>query len=107
MKFTTINLGENKIEIFNSFLGRETIKVNGEVVSRKFSVFGTEHTFIVQENGEAVELKINIGWGFEGIVFDLYRNNQPVVESSKNGCLFFIVIFLIVLAYGLIKDFVL
>lgn len=28
MKYTTIYLGENKIEIFNSIIGRETIKVN-------------------------------------------------------------------------------
>ena len=35
MKFTTIYLDENKIEIVSSFAGKETIKVNDEVVSQK------------------------------------------------------------------------
>ena len=33
MKFTTIYLEENIIEIHNSFLGKETIKVNNKIVS--------------------------------------------------------------------------
>jgi hypothetical protein len=108
MKFTTIYLGENKIEVFNSLLGRETIKVNGDIVSQKFSIFGTEHNFTVKENEEIVECKIDFGFGFNGVVFNLYRNNKPVVESPKSGCLiFFLVGFFIALVIGLLKDFVL
>ncbi len=47
MKYTTIYIGENKIEVFNTLLGIEKIKVNGEIVSRKFSIFGTEHNFTI------------------------------------------------------------
>lgn len=35
MKYTTVYLDENKIELFNTILGKETIKVNGEIVSEK------------------------------------------------------------------------
>jgi hypothetical protein len=105
MKFTTIYLGENKIEVFNSLLGRETIKVNGEIVSQKYSIFGAEHNFIIKENEESVEYKIDFGFGFNGVVFDLYRNSKPIVESPKMGCMFFVIIVMIALVVGLIGSF--
>lgn len=92
MKFTTIYLGENKIEIHNSLLGKETIKVNGEVVSGKFSVTGAEHLFPITENETAVNCKIRIGYGLSGVVFDLYKNNQPVIQSPMPGYLSFYII---------------
>jgi len=107
MRFTTIYLGENKIEVFNNLLGRETIKVNGEIVSRKFSIFGAEHIFTLKENEESIEHRIDFGFGFNGVVFSLYRENKPIIESPKNGCLLFIAIFFIALTIGLLKDFVL
>ena len=108
MKFTTIYLEENKIEIFNSILGRETIKVNGEIVSSKFSITGAEHIFSITENGTITDCKLKLGFGFNGVVFDLYKNNKPIVESPKSGCLIlFIVVFFIALVIGLLKDFVL
>ena len=45
MKLTTVYLGDKKIEFFNSLIGMETVKVNNEVVSSKFSITGTEHLF--------------------------------------------------------------
>ena len=106
MKYTTIHVGENKIEVFNTLLGVEKIKVNGEIVSRKFSIFGAEHNFTIKENDKNVECKIDFGFGLHGVVFNLYKDNKPIVESPKNGCLLFIVIFLVALAIGLMKDFV-
>lgn len=64
-------------------IGVEKIKVNGEIVSQKFSVFGTEHNFTIKENDENVECKIDLGFGFHGVVFSLYKNNIPIVESPK------------------------
>jgi len=43
MKYTTVHLYENKIELFNTFLGKETVKVNGEIVSEKSLISVTEH----------------------------------------------------------------
>src|SRR5688500_13246884 len=100
MKFTTIYLGENKIEIFNSILGRETVKVNDEEVSSKFSIKGTEHIFNIHEDEKEVECKLSMGLGLSGVVIDLYKNGKPVIESPKKGCvgvflIFFVLIFLI------------
>ncbi|WP_158614712.1 hypothetical protein [Flavobacterium sp. RSP49] len=50
MKFTTITLGTNKIEVFNSFIGKETIVLNGKVVSEKNSITGATHHFKMIEN---------------------------------------------------------
>lgn len=74
MKFTTIHLGENKIEIFNSILGKETIKVNGETVSAKYSIMGTEHPFKLIENEVESDCKIITGMGLNGVVIDFYKD---------------------------------
>jgi len=103
MKFTTIYLEANKIEILNSILGRETIKVNGEIVSTKFSISGAEHLFPISENGITANCRLRMGFGYSGVVFDLYKNNKPIVESPKSGFLIFIITaFFITLFIGLV-----
>jgi len=99
MKFTTVYLDENKIEIFNSILGRETIKVNGEVVSDKYSITGGEHLFSITENGTIANCKLRMGFGLNGVVFDLYKNKKPIVESPKND---FLKIFIALLIFGIL-----
>jgi hypothetical protein len=59
MKFTTIYLEKNIIEIHNSFLGKETIKVNNEIVSEICSFFGAEHGFKLNEKGSTTDCIIN------------------------------------------------
>lgn len=105
MKFTTIYLGENKIEVFNTLIGREIIKVNGEIVSQKFSIFGAKHIFSIKENEEPVECKMDFGLGFNGVVFNLYRHDKPVVESPMIGCSFVVILIVIIIAIVLIKDY--
>lgn len=85
MIFTTIYLENNKIEIHNSLLGKETIKVNDAIVSSKSSITGTEHTFNVIENGTESNCKVILGYGLNGVVFDFYKNDRPVIESPKSG----------------------
>jgi hypothetical protein len=96
MKFTTIYLDENKIEIFNSILGRETIKVNAEVVSSKYSITGAEHRFSITENGKPADCRLKMGFGFNGVVFDLYKNQKPIVESPKNDFVKIIIALLVI-----------
>ena len=90
MKYFTIYLGENRIEIFNSLIGKETIKVNGEIVSSKFSLTGTEHHFKLTEYDKESDYKIITGFGINGVVIDLYINDKPIIESSKSSCLGFL-----------------
>lgn len=85
MKFTTVHLDNNKIELFNSILGKETIKVNNKIVSEKRSVFGTVHSFKIAENGKDVTCKLATGFGFNGVVIDLYKEGKPIIESPKSG----------------------
>jgi hypothetical protein len=87
MKFTTIYLGEIKIELFNTLLGREIVKVNGEIVSSEFSIAGTEHDFKIIENDVESSCKLVTGFGLHGVVIDLYRDDKPIIESPKVGCL--------------------
>jgi len=104
MKFTTIYLGENKIELFNSMIGKEIVKVNGEIVSSKFSMIGTEHHFSISENDAEANCKLVTGFGLNGVVIDLYKNEKPIIESPKSGCLgFFLIIVVIVFLIGFLE----
>ena len=98
MKFTTIYLGENTIELYNSLLGVETVKVNGEKVSSIFSIAGADHTFTLIENGEKVECKLSTGYGLHGVVIDFYKNDQAIIKSNKVGCFVFFLLIVLVLA---------
>ncbi|MEX0724185.1 MAG: hypothetical protein WD053_09910 [Gracilimonas sp.] len=97
MKFTTIQLGNNKIELFNSLLGKETVKVNGEIVSSRYSFFGAEHTFTVNEDGRDVDCSVKFGFGMNGIVFDLYKGGTPIIESEKSGCMGMLMMFVMIM----------
>ncbi|MFV8347519.1 hypothetical protein [Flavobacterium sp. ZB4P13] len=101
MKFSTIHLGNNKIEIFNSFMGKETIKLNGEIVSEKSSITGAKHNFKIIENDQKVDCKLILGYGANGVVMDLYKDNIAIIESPKSSLLailFFLVLFFVFLA---------
>lgn len=91
MKITTIYLDENKIEIYNTLLGEESIKVNGETVSNKYSITGAEHVFPIIENGKTVNCSLKLGIGLNGVIFDLYKDGQPIVESPKGNFLRFFI----------------
>ena len=103
MKYTTVHLDDNKIEIFNSLLGKETVKVNGEIVSEIYSIAGATHVFKIKENGQEVECKLAFGFGLNGVVFDLYKDEKPIIESPKKGCvgLLLIVFFIGFIIYGI------
>jgi len=84
MKYVTINLGENKIEVHNSLLGMETIKVNDKIISNEFSIFGADHYFRIVENEKEVKCKIDVRWSFQGLVYNLYKDEKPIIVYHKN-----------------------
>ena len=101
MKITTISLGETHIEFHNALSGKETIKVNGEVVSSKFSFSGMDHVFQVNEGGVKVTYKLTSGTGMFGVMFSLYKNNMPIIESPKTkGWIRFALVAIILLFIG-------
>ena len=93
MKFSTVQLDDNKIEIFNSYLGKETIKLNGVIVSEKNSISGGTHIFKIVKNDKEADCKIILGYGSNGVVMDLFVDNVAVIQSPKSS---FIIIFIIV-----------
>jgi len=88
MKYTTVHLNGNKIELFNTLLGKETVKVNGKIVSEKRSLKGTEHIFQINEN----TYKLTTGMNINGVVFSLYENDKPIIEMPKNKFAFYLIV---------------
>ena len=86
MRIITVNIGKTKIEFFNNMWnGYESIFVNGKLVSKKFSFFGVDHKFEVEEDGEWVAYVLTTGFGMEGITADLSRNGIPLLKKGKTG----------------------
>ncbi len=102
MKFATIYLDQNKIEIDNSIFGKETIRLNGSVVSKKYSLLGTKHQFFILENEKKIKCQLNLGYGPNGVVMDLYKNNQPVIESNRGS---FISVMLLLFSFSAVISF--
>ncbi|RTY84513.1 hypothetical protein EKL99_00480 [Flavobacterium sp. ZB4P23] len=100
MKFTTITLGDNKIEVFNSFMAKETIVLNGKVVSEKNSITGATHHFKMIENEQEVACKFIFGYGANGVVMSLYKDNKPVIESQRS--MFFGFVLITLLTFGFV-----
>lgn len=103
MKFATIYIDQNKIEIDNSIFGKETIRLNGSVVSQKYSLLGTKHQFFILENEKKIKYQLNLGYGPNGVVMDLYKDNQPVIESNKGS--FLLVMLLVFLLSATVSFF--
>ncbi len=107
MKYSTINLGNNSIEIHNSSFGKETIKVNNKIVSSKRSFGGAEHIFPIIENNKEVECRIRLGYGRGGITYDFYKGNEPIIVSSKSNLIPTIfIISLCIIVIGIISKFI-
>ena len=85
MKFTTILLDNNKIEIGRNFFEKDIVKVNGEIVSSKFAILGTVHRFNVFEGGEKTECRLITKMGLHCIVANFYKNGKLVYESPRIG----------------------
>lgn len=103
MKYTTVYVGDNKIELYNSLLGKEVVKLNDKTVSTKYSITGTEHKFFNLENGGEIEYKLITGFGLNGVVIDLYRDKKPIIESPKSGCLSILLIIIVIgIIFGII-----
>lgn len=98
MKVLSIYLDGNHIEYHNSLFGMESVYCNGKILSKKFSLFGAEHLFTIG----AHVYKIRITNSFAGSYIDLYRDQQAIIESSKNGC---IVIFAICVGILFLADY--
>lgn len=82
MQYKKLTSGETIIEFHNNWLGEETVIVNGQIVSKKSSVWGTNHYFTVVEDGRnaryVLTTKVNNGMQ---VALDLSRNGKLVQED--------------------------
>ena len=76
MHYKKLESGETIIEFHNNWLGEETVIVNGQVVSKKSSVWGTHHHFNVIEDGHHVRYVLTT---------KVNGNMQVFVDLKKNG----------------------
>ena len=82
MKYTTVYLDGKCIEVYNTLLGKEIIKVDQQIVSEQYSIFGGNHTFEI----DGVPYEMSFHFTIHGIAFDIIRNGKPIVESNRGGC---------------------
>lgn len=82
MHYQKIKSGATVIEFHNNWLGEETVIINGQVVSKKSSVWGTHHYFNVIEQGHNVRYVLTTKVNASMQVFlDLKRNGKVVEED--------------------------
>jgi hypothetical protein len=82
MKVMTLHHNGNQIEIHNSMTGKETIYYNKEEVSSKWSLFGTLHSFTVEEDGILIDYKVTSLLHVYGVGFDVWRDGEPIITFS-------------------------
>lgn len=83
MKYLTYFTTDNhRIDINNNWLGEEKIYHNGKLVSSQQSIFGSRHSFSVQENDKTADYQIDIAYKWPlRIGFDIYRNGRALLLS--------------------------
>jgi hypothetical protein len=79
---TVFTAAEQRIDIYNSWLGTETIYYNGEMVSKKNSIFGEQHHFAITTKNETKHYLVNIAYRWPmRIGFDVFENGKAIVLS--------------------------
>jgi len=99
MKYSTIYHGDSKIELHNSILGKETVIVDEVQVSEKYSFAGTIHRFTIKENGADKQAQLTTKLTINGVAFDLFVDNKPIIEiPENNGVVFFFFMMVILIS---------
>ena len=57
--------------------------MDNELISKKFSWFGTNHVFDVEENGEWVEYVLRTRFDFNGMSANLTRDGIQIIKGGK------------------------
>ncbi len=78
MKYAEFNIDSDKVEFFNSLFGIESVLLNGEKISRKFSFSGTNHFF--SHNSIDYSLETGFKQSKKEIKID-FKENGKVIES--------------------------
>lgn len=85
MKVFSVFYRGKEITIHNNLLGVESIRVDGEVKSSRYSSFGTTHSFTIHdEEGFADDFIVEIGYGWWGVTCNVWCNDEPLFIGLKH-----------------------
>ncbi len=93
MKYAEFTLKNNKIEFLNSVFGIESVLLNGETVSKKFSFSGFKHKLNLDSEEFILKSKYK-QFGNREIELELLKNEEliekQIVQTSKKQRLLWI-----------------
>ncbi|MEM6396766.1 MAG: tetratricopeptide repeat protein [Bacteroidota bacterium] len=82
MHYQQIKVDGIVIEFYNNWLGKETVTVNGQMVSQKSSVWGCNHHFTLMHGGHNVHYVLTTRMnGNAEVVLDLSRNGRLIKQN--------------------------
>ena len=86
MQYLKLKSGDTIIEFHNNWMGEETVIVHGHIVSKKSSIWGTDHQFIVTEQGKTARYVLTSHFTASmQVTVDLRKNGKLVYENLPVG----------------------
>jgi len=105
MKCAEYYLDNRKIEVFNSIYGKVMVFLDGNKISEKYAIFGSEHFFTLNGNNYSLVLGVNI-IQVKGRSFEIRKNGIPI-PLNEHFTLNTIRIFVLTIILGLALGFLL
>ncbi len=81
MKYAEYQIDNNKIEVFNSMLGKEEIVLNGTKVSEKYSFFGADHLVKIGTDDYIIRPHLDFT-KLGGISIRIHKNGSPILLKN-------------------------
>ena len=87
MRYLTLKINPStELTLDNTLWGKETVKLNGVVVSEKTSIWGSEHNFDALEENKMVTYKVIIKMGFDiRISYLITRDGVELLHDAKES----------------------
>jgi hypothetical protein len=85
MRYLTLEINpETTLTLDNSILGKETIKINNQIMSEKSSLWGSTHMFDYTDLGEKMHFEVIIRFNLlNGILIDVSKNGEAILTEPK------------------------
>ncbi|MBQ4821690.1 hypothetical protein [Aquimarina sp. MMG016] len=81
MKHAEYIIENNKVEVFNTLLGKESIFLNGTKVSEKYSLLGSNHYFKIGNDNYSIRPYPTLE-KISGVGFMIHKNGLPIKIKS-------------------------
>jgi hypothetical protein len=95
-------IDNHKIEVVNTFMGKEKILLNGIKVSEKYADIGDFHTFSIGKNHYRIAQR-NLGYGKDGSTFEIRKNGMPLSLTNllpQTSTQLFVLVIVLGLGFG-------